>query len=221
MNYQIQSGDCLSAIVQQRYGLTNDADIQKKVAEIARANNIENPDLIFAGDTLVLDGEGDNFTPSGDIDNWLNQGAQGDFKMFEKDNAHYGEQLKGFAQSYINKYDKDGDGKLNQEEFLAMESQEQQVSDVAKGNILKAFSGLNLDNDGSSVTANELASMFYTADFNAANKQDGDPCSVLDGKFNIGELQNSLASLIRNDEQANATKAAMQKFHNHFYGQNA
>lgn len=53
-NYSIKSGDTLWNICKNHYKLTNNADIAKKVQEVAKANNIDKPDLIFAGDTLKL-----------------------------------------------------------------------------------------------------------------------------------------------------------------------
>ena len=47
-SYVVQRGDTLSAIA-RRYGIT--------VQEIATANNIVNPDLIFAGQTLIIPGQ--------------------------------------------------------------------------------------------------------------------------------------------------------------------
>ena len=53
-NYSIQSGDTMWSIVKDHYGLTNNTDIANKINEIAKANNIKNPDSIFAGNSLNL-----------------------------------------------------------------------------------------------------------------------------------------------------------------------
>ena len=49
MSYTIQSGDSLWKIAKQQYNLTSDKDIQAKIAEIAKENNItfERPIAIF------------------------------------------------------------------------------------------------------------------------------------------------------------------------------
>ena len=66
-NYSIQAGDSLWTIAKNQYGdnLKSDADIANAVNEIASANNLENPDLIYAGDELNLP---DLFNESQEID---------------------------------------------------------------------------------------------------------------------------------------------------------
>lgn len=54
--YRIQSGDTLSKLA-SRFGTT--------VSELARANNIKNPDLIYAGANLKIPGKKDDFQPGG------------------------------------------------------------------------------------------------------------------------------------------------------------
>lgn len=54
--HRIQSGDTLSALA-KRFNTTVDA--------LAKANNIKNPDLIYAGDTLKVPGKQDSFEPGG------------------------------------------------------------------------------------------------------------------------------------------------------------
>lgn len=43
-----------------------------------------------------------------------------DFSMFNFNASTYSKDLKDFAQKYIDKFDKDGDGELNQDEFTAL-----------------------------------------------------------------------------------------------------
>lgn len=53
MDYQIKSGDTLSGIVMQKYGVKGN-DVQKYYTEIARLNGIDDPNLIFAGNNINL-----------------------------------------------------------------------------------------------------------------------------------------------------------------------
>lgn len=53
-SYTIKSGDCLWNICKREYKLTSNADILKKVKEVAAANNMNVNDTIFAGKTLQL-----------------------------------------------------------------------------------------------------------------------------------------------------------------------
>lgn len=55
--YQIQSGDTLTKIAKEKYGLSGSAAYQKAL-EIAQDNGIANPNLIHAGATLNLNGLG-------------------------------------------------------------------------------------------------------------------------------------------------------------------
>ncbi|WP_240358868.1 LysM peptidoglycan-binding domain-containing protein [Myxococcus vastator] len=56
MSYRIRSGDTLSALA-NRFGTS--------VSALAKANNIKNPDLIYAGATLKIPGRSDDFQASG------------------------------------------------------------------------------------------------------------------------------------------------------------
>lgn len=53
ITHQIQKGDNLTKIAKQYYGLTG-SEAYAKALEIAKANNIENANLIYAGQTLQL-----------------------------------------------------------------------------------------------------------------------------------------------------------------------
>lgn len=52
--YEVQSGDNLWSIVRREYGYNNDTDIANKINQIVSYNDIENPDLIYAGQIIVL-----------------------------------------------------------------------------------------------------------------------------------------------------------------------
>ena len=52
--YTVQSGDNLWNIVKDFYNLTDNSAIASKVVEIAIYNNIENPDIIYAGQILKM-----------------------------------------------------------------------------------------------------------------------------------------------------------------------
>ena len=60
-DYKIQSGDTLTSIMDRAKG----ADGGLGVSDLAKANNIDNPDKIFAGDTLHIPGT-DNNKPAGE-----------------------------------------------------------------------------------------------------------------------------------------------------------
>lgn len=60
----IEKGQTLSEIVQQKYQLKGWANIYKKCQEIQKVNNIENMDLIFAGNTLELPDEEGSQAPA-------------------------------------------------------------------------------------------------------------------------------------------------------------
>lgn len=66
MDYQIKAGDTLCGIARSQYGITNGAEAYRKALEIAKDNGIQNPNLIFAGTSIVLKGldeenKGDTF----------------------------------------------------------------------------------------------------------------------------------------------------------------
>lgn len=54
-NYKIKSGDCLWNITKKHFNNTlSDSEIAKKVQELAKANNISNPGLIYEGGEIDL-----------------------------------------------------------------------------------------------------------------------------------------------------------------------
>lgn len=55
-SYSIKQGDNLWNICKRQFKLNNNAEIAKKVNEVAKANGISNPNLIFAGKKLELGG---------------------------------------------------------------------------------------------------------------------------------------------------------------------
>jgi LysM repeat protein len=81
--YEIQEGDMLSKIVADHYGLTEWADIQRAYETVARNNGIEDPDLIYTGNSLILfdDPTVDLFpegqTASSDLKVSFNESAEG------------------------------------------------------------------------------------------------------------------------------------------------
>ena len=52
--YTVQSGDTLWSIVIDYYGYDNAADIASKINELAEYNNIDNPDMIYAGQIFKM-----------------------------------------------------------------------------------------------------------------------------------------------------------------------
>lgn len=53
-NYEVKSGDNLYNIAKKQYKLKDKTAIMNKINEIAKDNNIKNPNLIFAGQSLEL-----------------------------------------------------------------------------------------------------------------------------------------------------------------------
>lgn len=52
--YTIVKGDCLWTISKSKYDLTSNDDIRKAISKLAEVNNIEDPNLIYTGNTLTL-----------------------------------------------------------------------------------------------------------------------------------------------------------------------
>lgn len=141
MDYSIKSGDTLWNIAKQQYNLTSDRDIQAKIAEIAKENNITDINTIISGNSITLPGLDSSQDTSGSIfsdwansnnnyNNFLNGGKVDDFQMFdyqslgstpEERGEKYGQEIEKFAQSYINKYDSNGDKSLDFNEFVNMQ----------------------------------------------------------------------------------------------------
>ena len=141
MDYSIKSGDTLWNIAKQQYNLTSDRDIQAKIAEIAKENNITDINTIISGNSITLPGLDSSQNTSGSIfsdwansnnnyNNFLNGGKVDDFQMFdyqslgstpEARGEKYGQEIEKFAQNYINQYDSNGDKSLDFNEFVNMQ----------------------------------------------------------------------------------------------------
>ncbi len=141
MSYTIQSGDSLWKIAKQQYNLTSDKDIQAKIAEIAKENNITDINSIISGSTLTLPGLEATTDTSGSVfADWTNSSSNynnlltgnkvDDFQMFdyyslgntpEARGEKYGQEIEKFAQNYINQYDSNGDKSLDFNEFVNMQ----------------------------------------------------------------------------------------------------
>lgn len=72
--YVIQSGDTLTKIAKEKYGLSGNAAYQKAL-EIAKENGIQNPNLIYTGNSLNLNGLGEE-EPKAEGDNFQQQNAE-------------------------------------------------------------------------------------------------------------------------------------------------
>lgn len=141
MDYSIKSGDTLWNIAKQQYNLTSDRDIQAKIAEIAKENNITDINTIISGNSITLPGLDSSQDTSGSIfSDWANSSSNynnlltgnkvDDFQMFdyyslgntpEARGEKYGQEIEKFAQNYINQYDSNGDKSLDFNEFVNMQ----------------------------------------------------------------------------------------------------
>lgn len=117
-----------------------------------------------------------------------------DFSMFEFNPSTYSKDLKDFAQKYINKFDKDGDGELNQDEFTEMALDE--YTQTALGTDAEQLKS-NYD------TVSKLISMYQD---NVVSKYDKDNDGVIN-KDEFFELNDVDTSKITDEERKNWDEA--------------
>lgn len=117
MSYTVQSGDNLWNIAKTAYKLNENTAIANKVNEIAKANNIENIDLIFDGQTIELGNEYNssdkaNFSAKvEEFNNWTNTtDPNSTLQYVEKGNTdeETANNIGEFSKQYIEHFGKDG-----------------------------------------------------------------------------------------------------------------
>ncbi len=205
MDYQIKSGDCLWNIVKENYNCASNKEIQDTINQIAKANDIKDPNLIYANTQIVLpasamakfkeQNKGDSFsstTRADNFDEWTNseenydKNIKGekvdDFKMFDFNASTYSSDLKEFSQEYVNKYDQDKDGQWNQSEFINMatngkDSYNSLVMAKVTNTFLSLFGIKNQDLQTKSDQYDLLQEQFNTFNF------DGDGSKINAGEF--------------------------------------
>lgn len=171
-NYTIQSGDNLWNICKKHFKLNNNTDIAKKVKEVAKTNNISNPNLIFAGHELKLEAAMDvveKSTQTVQAENVNN--AQGSTPVTKKEGAEMGENYHNWAfnkDSYEKTWDyiahdSKGDAPVKDFDFLGIDMTkvpaEKKAQTYTDGVLKFAQSSIlntNTDNDSTTLTFDEF-----------------------------------------------------------------
>ena len=156
----------------------------------------------------------DNWTNSSEnYNNFINGGQVEDFQLFDYNSlgdtkneriSGYKQELNQFAQEYIDQYDSDGNSSLDMDEFINMQAQSYKetfgeelntdAETVAYG-LQQQFNSLNaLDQDSSSISANEFAAFLGVAD-----SQDGLNDGIISySNFNTVPQQNGYETALKN-----------------------
>ncbi len=241
-SYEIQKGDCLWNIVKEQYGLTSNKDIQDMVNRVVEENDIENPSIIYSGNSIILpdlyeelaqaEKEEPEKSKIDEFDEWTNSEENyekfieekpvDEFEMFDFNAKTYSKDLKNFAQEYLDKYDEDNDKVMNKSEFIKMASGGEEIpkEPETQFNALydDLFANLNLDENADYINAGEFASFLYMADLNLDEyiNQLGtgnvDFSALLDAKLDYGNYQ--AISSITNNSTLNSMKS---DWYNSFY----
>ena len=187
----------------------------------------------------------DDWTNSKENADKLVNGEQVDgFQMFDLNLSTYSNDIKGFAQEYINKYDKDEDSSFNYSEFVDMCTNGVEsagglkfakfMNDALMGIFGKSFTSLqekaalhdemqiqfgtfSFDEDSTKISAGEFASVLYTADLDLNNyAATGDVASSVDGNLSYENYQ-GLAMITPGVEGYETLQYERQDFHDTFY----
>ncbi len=136
---------------------------------------------ITAGDKL------NNWNSNDNMDAYCAGEEIDDFAMFDYDKETYINDIKNFAQEYINKYDSDGNGVLSFEEYSEMLSEgfDEEYNDAFNTAYQTLFEDFQMDSDKESISADELASQFLISDIDWDNLGDKDYLDGVDGKLNF------------------------------------
>lgn len=187
----------------------------------------------------------DDWTNSKENADKLVNGEQVDgFQMFDLNLSTYSSDIKGFAQEYINKYDKDEDSSFNYSEFVDMCTNGVEsagglkfakfMNDALMGIFGKSFTSLqekaalhdemqiqfgtfSFDEDSTKISAGEFASVLYTADLDLNNyAATGDVASSVDGNLSYENYQ-GLAMITPGVEGYETLQYERQDFYDTFY----
>jgi hypothetical protein len=238
MDYKIASGDNLWNIAKNNYNCQSNKEIQEYVNLIAKENNIQDPNKIYADNVISLP-ENDAFIKESSIfdsfDDWTSsednyeKAVNGEdvdgFQMFDLDLNTYSTDLKDFAQGYLDKFDEDGDGVWNKDEFITMstsgledipEEYQESYSELFD----QLFNDLNINDKDDTIDAKEFASYLFTADldYDKYSQTDGDVASSIDGNLDYTNYQ-ALSSLEPDTEDHNTFMDLKESFYNNFYAE--
>ena len=187
----------------------------------------------------------DDWTNSKENSEKLVNGEQVEgFQMFDLNLSTYSSDIKGFAQGYINKYDRDDDSSFNYSEFVDMCTNGAEsagglkfakvVNDALMGIFGKSFASLqekallhdemqtqfgtfSFDDDSEKISAGEFASVLYTADLDLNNyAATGDVASSIDGNLSYESYQ-GLAMITPGVDGYETLQYERQDFHDTFY----
>ncbi len=143
-----------------------------------------------------------------------------DFKMFKFNASTYSKNLNEFSQSYINKYDENGDGVMSKCEFINMATAGEGIQDVEGAEELydDLFANLNIDDKQDEISSEEFASFLYTTDvdWDKFRETGGSVIDSIDGKINYVNYQ-SFSSLSSDSEQGQLLKEQKESFYKQFY----
>ncbi len=233
MEYAVQKGDTLWNIAKNNFKLTDDTDIANKVIDIASANKIENPDLIFAGQNISFDLP-DNFSSSDDnqqnenltdvqkFDQWTNQTDKDSTIQYAKQGEtkeETAQNILNFSKQYVDTF-----GKNQNIDIKAFMNTNSELDEKSANSIYKM-----IDMDGKNgITADEYASYLSVID-NADGKFDGN--MNLDNYNTIGAeipvfadesyKEGGYKELHEKSKQGFEYAAKlMEHFHNNFYKEN-
>lgn len=212
MSYIVQSGDNLWNIVRNNYNCKNNNEINETVKQIIASNDIGDGNLIFSGQEISLpitDAYIHDFPE--ELKDWANSIDYNnieDFEMFDydikdQDFQGYAEDIEQFSKEIINKYDKNGDGELDIDEY----GQFHHDIKGKESTVRASFDTFNVngydDKSDKTITAQEFASNLTNAD--KETKFIGYDCvsETKDGKLDAARLN----KLVNNPQSYDRTNA--------------